>query len=104
MFVEDNAELLSYLVENTKALFNVYHANNGLDALEKLETIPKPNIIISDVLMDKMDGFQLFDELMKHEDYRDIPFLFLTGVNTQDGPAQGIESRSRRLHYETVSH
>jgi DNA-binding LacI/PurR family transcriptional regulator/signal transduction histidine kinase/DNA-binding NarL/FixJ family response regulator len=83
LFVEDNAELLAYLVENTKELFNVYQAHNGLDALETLKRSPKPNIIVSDVLMDKIDGFRFFEVLMKDDNYRDIPFLFLTGVNTQ---------------------
>ncbi len=83
LFVEDNAELLSYLVDHTKELFNVYYATDGLDALEKLRRMPKPNIIVSDVLMDKMDGFKLFEEVMKREDFRDTPFLFLTGVNTR---------------------
>jgi signal transduction histidine kinase/DNA-binding LacI/PurR family transcriptional regulator/DNA-binding NarL/FixJ family response regulator len=82
-FVEDNAELLAYLVENTKAIFNVDHANNGLDALESLKRISKPNIIVSDVLMDKMDGYRFFEELMKDDDFRDVPFLFLTGVNSR---------------------
>ncbi|MBN2353390.1 MAG: substrate-binding domain-containing protein [Spirochaetales bacterium] len=83
LFVEDNAELLAYLVENTKALYNVYGATDGLDALDRLKEIPKPNMIVSDVLMEHMDGFRFFEELMKNEDYRDVPFLFLTGVNTR---------------------
>ncbi|MBN2352819.1 MAG: substrate-binding domain-containing protein [Spirochaetales bacterium] len=91
LFVEDNAELLSYLIDNTKHLFNVFHATDGLDALEKLRHIPKPNIIVSDVLMDNMDGFKLFEELMKHENYRDIPFLFLTGVNTRTDRLKALD-------------
>ncbi|MBN2352858.1 MAG: substrate-binding domain-containing protein [Spirochaetales bacterium] len=83
LYVEDNAELLSYFVDHTKDIFNVYCAVNGFDALEKLKHIPKPNIIVSDILMDKMDGFRLFDEMMKNEYYRDIPFIFLTGINTR---------------------
>ncbi len=82
LFVEDNAELLGYLVENTKDIFNVNRAKNGLDALEKLKNIPKPNIIVSDVLMDEMDGYRFFEVLMKSDEYREVPFLFLTGVNT----------------------
>jgi len=83
LLVEDNAELLAYLVENTKRLFNVYYATDGLDALEKLKHVPKPNIIVSDVLMDKMDGYRFYEELMRDDAYRDVPFVFLSAVKSR---------------------
>jgi two-component system, sensor histidine kinase ChiS len=80
LFVEDNAELLAYLVENTKEVFNVHQAKNGLEALEVLSRIPRPNVIVSDVLMDGMDGHRFFEEVMKDDRYRDVPFIFLSGA------------------------
>lgn len=54
--------------------FNVYQASDGIEALAKLETI-KADMVILDVMMPNMDGWELCSELRK---YYDIPLLMLT--------------------------
>ena len=63
--VEDNMDLLSYLQTSLMNKYNVFYALNGKDALVKLIYLPIPDLIISDIMMDEMDGFNFFDELVK---------------------------------------
>jgi len=78
LIVEDNIELLAYLQECMNEKYNVFIAQNGQEALNKLDIIPKPHIIISDIMMDIMDGYKFYDELTKNGNYNGIPFIFLT--------------------------
>lgn len=57
LLVEDNLIMLSYLVEKLKFRYNVYAARGGEEALAKLKTIDQLELIISDVMMEPMDGF-----------------------------------------------
>ena len=54
-------------------------AENGLAALEILKS-EAVNLIISDLVMNKMNGLELLNELKKSEDWKDIPFIFLIGT------------------------
>lgn len=54
-------------------------ASNGKDALDKINE-SKPDIIISDIMMPEMDGFQLCRELKKNEPLKNIPLVFYTSI------------------------
>ena len=90
LIVEDNIHLLAYLQNSIKSKYNVYYAGNGEDALRKLEYIPKPNIIISDILMDIMDGYDFYNVLSDNERYKDIPVIFLTAKTSLDEKVEGL--------------
>src|SRR5258708_23015313 len=80
--VDDKAENL-YMIE---ALLRghgheVDSASNGLDALRLAER-GQYDLIVSDILMPRMDGFQLCRELKKDERLRRIPFVFYTATYT----------------------
>lgn len=76
--IEDNLEMLAYLQNCLSVKYNVFYAFNGQNALDKLSSIPIPDLIISDIMMDTMDGYALFNEVTKLADYQNIPFIFLT--------------------------
>jgi two-component system sensor histidine kinase ChiS len=78
LVVEDNLDMLFYLVRELSEKYNVFHAVNGLNAMQRLKTIPTPHCIISDIMMDTMDGMELLDNLQKHETLSRVPFVFLT--------------------------
>ena len=76
LLVEDNPVLRDFL----KTLLNhhkVTVAGNGIEAMEILQK-SQPDLIISDVMMPIMDGFQLLDKLKSDDQYRHIPILMLT--------------------------
>ncbi|MBU1101826.1 MAG: response regulator [Bacteroidetes bacterium] len=57
--------------------YNSLTANNGLKAIEVLEN-QKVDLILSDVMMPKLDGFGLFEYIQKRSDMQTIPFILLT--------------------------
>ncbi len=80
LVVEDNKDLLFNLELILKS--NNYEpilAKNGIEALNKLSSIKEaPDLIISDILMPKMNGYEFFKELSNNPIWNRIPFIFLT--------------------------
>lgn len=91
MIVEDNKSLLNYLLKKLKDNYNVYTAINGSEALKKLNVSSVfPDLIISDVMMDKLDGFSLAGILAKNDSYHHVPFIFLTAKSTPADRLRGL--------------
>jgi CheY-like chemotaxis protein len=70
------AELLRDLLSMDNYIVEV--ANDGQEGLEKVESF-KPDIIISDVVMPRMSGFEMFKKVKSTAATANIPFLFITG-------------------------
>lgn len=84
MVVDDNVENRYLLEVLLKAHgHTVVLAENGLEALEALRREPV-GLIISDILMPKMDGYRLCREAKQDERLRDIPFVFVTASYTEE--------------------
>jgi len=80
--VDDKAENLYMLEALLRGHgFEVDSASNGIDALQLAER-NSYGLIISDILMPRMDGFQLCRELKRNERTRSIPFVFYTATYT----------------------
>ena len=80
LVVEDVPDTLD-LVEITLKFkgYRVVTATNGQEALEAIEK-ERPSIIITDILMPRMDGFTLVHRLRVHPETRDIPVVFLSAT------------------------
>lgn len=82
LVVEDNKENLYMLETLLKGSgYDVISAKNGVEALEKLKK-DSIDMIISDILMPKMDGFQLCRACKSNDMLRKIPFVFYTATYT----------------------
>ncbi|MCG8571391.1 MAG: ATP-binding protein [Spirochaetes bacterium] len=89
--VEDNIELLAYIRSELARTYNVFYALNGEEALEKIRSIPEPGLILSDVMMDRMDGFEFCDKLRNDLHYAHIPFIFLTAKTAAESKITGLK-------------
>ena len=77
LIVEDNPDVMEYLVSCLKGTFAVQLAYNGADGIEKaLEIVP--DLIISDVMMPQKDGFEVCKVLKEDERTSHIPIVLLT--------------------------
>ena len=84
LIVDDDENIRHLLVK----VFHTYGhettaAANGVEALEQALAQP-PDIILSDIMMPKMDGFQLCHEWKRNEQLKNIPFIFYTATYTSD--------------------
>lgn len=78
LLVEDNTDLSLFITSILEEYYEVIAASNGQNALEKLEKHPNIKLIISDVMMPVMDGFQLLEILKTSPIYQSIPVIMLT--------------------------
>ncbi len=73
-----------------KGGFDVKFANNGLEVLEKVRE-ERPSLIILDVMMPKMDGYETCRQLKADDSTRDIPVVFLTAKAQEKEIEEGLK-------------
>ncbi|MGH7830792.1 MAG: response regulator, partial [Candidatus Binatia bacterium] len=81
LLVDDHKESLEWLGDHLKSLgWDVIAANGGREALEKVRRT-KPNLILLDMEMPEINGFEVARSLREDPDYRDIPILAVTALS-----------------------
>lgn len=91
LVVEDalsTRELVKSILETQG--YEVYTAVDGLDALDKI-SISRVNLVVTDIQMPRMDGFELCKCLKKNEQYKDIPVIIVTALEKDEDKRRGIE-------------
>ena len=80
LIVEDNEDSRILLMKQLRAHgYEVMAATDGVEALQQALAQP-PDIIVSDIMMPKMDGYQLCQECKQNDKRRDIPFVLYTAT------------------------
>ena len=77
LLVDDDPEILNLLRDFLQADYNIIVAKNGQEAYEKVIT-ENPDLIVSDVMMPVMDGFELCNKLRENFDLSHLPIILLT--------------------------
>jgi CheY-like chemotaxis protein len=84
LVVEDNPELQNYLVELLSEYYEIVVVDNGKQGLEKVIEW-QPNLVVSDVMMPIMDGYELCQRIKSNDLTSHIPVILLTAkVNIDD--------------------
>jgi signal transduction histidine kinase/DNA-binding response OmpR family regulator/streptogramin lyase len=89
LVVEDNTDVREYIKESLGEDYQVEEAANGEQGLRKAENII-PDLIISDIMMPKMDGNELSRILKNDEKTSHIPIILLTAKTEQDSKIEGL--------------
>ena len=90
LLVEDNPDVVAYIRTILEANYTLCFARNGQEGLVlAIEQIP--DIIISDVMMPQMDGFELCDRLKQDERTSHIPIILLTARTTDEDKMAGLQ-------------
>ena len=89
LIVEDNPELLMLMHQLMSTYYNIYIAQNGIEALDIIhkKTI---DLIISDIMMPEMDGFELTRQLKYDPDYAHLPIILLTAKREMDDEQRAL--------------
>lgn len=91
LIVEDNRELRSHLKNELSNHFQVKEAANGLIGIEKVKKY-FPDIIISDVMMPEMDGFELCRQVKNEIETSHIPVILLTARSLEEDRIEGYDT------------
>jgi putative two-component system response regulator len=90
LIVDDNPENLTVLGEVLCEQYKVRAANSGARALQLARQVPPPDLILLDVMMPAMSGYEVLQQLRAGADTRDIPVIFLTAMNSEDDEQRGL--------------
>ncbi|MDF1572992.1 MAG: two-component regulator propeller domain-containing protein [Bacteroidales bacterium] len=94
LVVEDNTDVRSYIREKLEEIYRVAEASNGEEGLHMAQD-EIPDLIISDVMMPKMDGYQFCKAIRANEKTSHIPIIMLTAradINDKiDGLGTGVD-------------
>lgn len=92
LVIDDNPLIVNILLGLLKANnYDVLTSEDGAQALNVLETHPV-DVIICDVMMPQMDGFQLHEAVRARAEFSHIPFLFLTALGEEEDICRGKEA------------
>ncbi|MEO6731300.1 MAG: ATP-binding protein [Ferruginibacter sp.] len=92
LVVEDNITMINYLIKKLREKYNVHAALNGNDALKKMKELSViPDLIITDIMMDKVDGYDFAKIISKSASYSHIPFIFLSAKSTLNDKLLGLK-------------
>jgi CheY-like chemotaxis protein len=90
MIVDDERDQIFSVKTSFEQLYSneyeIIPAESGKKCFELLEKNLKPDLILLDIMMPEMDGWEVFDKLKAHQFWRNIPIIFLTARS--DGLAE----------------
>lgn len=90
IYVEDEASLREDVADElTEAGYQVYQAEDGLDGLHAILE-HKPDLILSDISMPRMNGHELLLAVRKHPGFEEVPFLFVSALSDHKDMLEGI--------------
>jgi putative two-component system response regulator len=88
--IDDSPENLTILGELLQPFYRVRAATSGPKALRIAQNPPHPDLILLDVMMPDMDGYQVFAQLRSHAATKAIPVIFVTAMNNTEAELQGL--------------
>ena len=91
LVVEDNHEFRSFLIEQLSEDFRVIDAADGEEGLQKAIQLGA-DLIVSDVMMPKMDGFELCKRIKENIQTSHIPIILLSARSTEEVKISGYEA------------
>lgn len=90
LIVDDEEEILDFLERILNNKYTILKAESAKDALKILED-EAIQLIICDIMMPEMDGFELCKIIKSNFDYSHIPIILLTAKNTIQSKVEGLE-------------
>ena len=90
LLVDDNEDILSFLGEELSEKYEILKAHDGQEALRLLRQ-EAVHLVVSDVMMPEMDGFDLCRTIKSSIEFCHIPVILLTARNTLQSKIEGLE-------------
>lgn len=90
LIVEDNIEVRTYIRNLLSTYYNIISSQDGEEGLECVR-LNQPDLIISDVVMPRIDGFELCRAIKENPDYGHIPIILLTAKSDMSNSIKGLD-------------
>ncbi len=90
LVVDDTPENITVLGELLKPFYSVRVSANGRRALALAVAVPQPDLILLDVMMPEMDGYEVLSRLRAIPETQDIPVIFITALDGTEDESYGI--------------
>ena len=91
VFADDNADMRDYVEKLLRNDYMIIKAVNGEDAFEKIMQF-NPDLVLSDVMMPKLDGFGLLDRIRNHPAVKSTPVILLSAKAGEEAKVEGLTS------------
>lgn len=91
LIVDDSADNIQVLMGLLKDEYKLIAATSGEKALTLANQQPPPDLILLDIMMPEMDGYEVCRRLKAHEDTRSIPVIFVTAMASSEDEYKGLE-------------
>ena len=74
----DQISTLKYVLESLNNRYEVIGVNDGTECLKLLNDSNIPDLILLDIMMPEMNGWEVYNQLKENSDWKNIPVIFLT--------------------------
>lgn len=91
LLADDNADMRDYVCRLLSAQFDVMVAVNGEEAFEKALAL-RPDLVLTDVMMPRLDGFGLLKKLRDHPEISNTPVVFLSARAGEEAKVEGLDA------------
>ena len=91
LLVDDRPDNLHVMVSVLRAVYRVKTATSGMMALELAARDDKPDLILLDLMMPEMDGYEVLRRLRSQNETKHIPVIFVTADHSIDSERVGLE-------------
>lgn len=88
--IDDQPENLQMILQILKDEYSVIAATSGHKAIELAKKHTDASVILLDVFMPEISGFEVIAQLKSCQETQHIPVIFVTGVNNEEEYAQGL--------------
>ena len=102
ILVDDDSEMRAYLKQELQSIYNVEVYSNGKEAWAKIST-SIPDAVITDLIMEKIDGAELCEKIKKNPGTNHIPVILLTSSTDEYSQKRCIDSGADRFFTKPIS-
>jgi putative two-component system response regulator len=90
LVVDDTRTNLAIMGDLLSQQYRVRVANSGARALQAVHTQPRPDLVLLDIMMPEMDGYEVMRQLQADPTVRDIPVIFVTAMGADEDEEHGL--------------
>src|SRR5713226_4156458 len=92
LVIEDNEEI-AYILKFmlSREGFSVLHAQDGLKASKFIDEVAPPKLVISDIMLPYVDGYQLITKIRNKPEWSEVPIIMLTSKSQEGDITRALE-------------